>query len=169
MPFRPKYQCLKRKWDTCTRNVHKREKRSANKFAEQKKEIDHQKGQMDALSTENAALKRALQREAIRNREKLDVVRQRSKKKRKLLRDKYQKRWHRLCLKNQALVQKCDSSDSSEPEPCCSCEGKEVQIDELKEALDTLALDKIHALDAGSYNYKVRECCMKLLSHNVSI
>lgn len=31
------------------------------------------------------------------------------------------------------------------------------------------ALDKIHALDASSYSYKVRECCMKLLSHNVSI
>ena len=96
-------------------------------------------------------------------------MRQRSKKKWKLLRDKYQKRWHRLHLKNQMLVQKCDSSDSSEPEPCCSCGDKEVQIDELKEALDTLALDKICALDAGSYSYKVRECCMELLSHNVSI
>ena len=108
----------------CTRNVHKREKRSANKLAEQKKEIVHQKAEMDALCTENAALKRALHQEAIRNRKKLDVVRQRSKKKRKLLRDKYQKRWHRLHLKNQMLVQKCDSSDSSEPEPRCSCGDK---------------------------------------------
>jgi uncharacterized coiled-coil protein SlyX len=48
----------------CTRNVHKREKRSATKLAKQKKEIDEQKGKMDTLRTENAALKHALQNEA---------------------------------------------------------------------------------------------------------
>ena len=48
----------------CTRNVHKREKRSATKLAKQTKEIDEQKGKMDALRTENAALKHALQNES---------------------------------------------------------------------------------------------------------
>ena len=45
----------------------------------------------------------------------------------------------------------------------------EVQIDELKEALDNLTSEKVHTFDAGIYSYKIRECCMKLLSHNVSI
>ena len=45
----------------------------------------------------------------------------------------------------------------------------EVQIDKLEEALDNLASEKVHTFDAGIYTYKVREYCMKLLSHNVSI
>ena len=48
----------------------------------------------------------------------MNVVRQRSKKKRKLLRDKYQKRWHRLRLKNEALVQRCQVVYFGEDEIC---------------------------------------------------
>ena len=120
----------------CTRNVHKREKRSATQLAMQKKEIDEQKGKMDALRTENAALKYALQNEAKKNREKVHMMRQKNKK-RKQVRDKYQKRWCRLHSKYQALQTKCDSSHSSESESCDSCDDKdvlEVQIDELREA-----------------------------------
>ena len=97
---------------------------------------------------------------------------QKSKKKRKQVRDKYQKRWCRLHSKYQALQTKRDSSHSSESESCDSCDDKdvlEVQIDELREALDNLASEKVHTFDAGIYTHKVRECCMKLLSHNVSI
>ena len=32
-----------------------------------------------------------------------------------------------------------------------------------------LASEKVHTFDAGIYTHKVRECCMKLLSHNISI
>ena len=45
----------------------------------------------------------------------------------------------------------------------------EVQIDELLKALDNLASEKIHTFDAGNYGHRIRECCMKFLSHNVSI
>ena len=52
------------------------------------------------------------------------------------------------------LVQKRDSSDSSEHEPCCSCGDKEVQIDELKEALDTLVLLVSDMKAGGASDFK---------------
>ena len=45
----------------------------------------------------------------------------------------------------------------------------EVKVDELSEALDELRSEKVHTIDTGHYNHKIRECCMKLISHNVSI
>ncbi len=111
---------------------------------------------MDTLRTENAALKHALQNEAKENREKVHMMRHTSKKKRKQVRDKYQKCWCRLHSKYQALQMKCDSSQSSESESCDSCDDKgalQVQIDRLKEALDNLASEKVHTLILGVWNF----------------
>ena len=125
---------------------------------------------MDALSTENVALKLTLQEEVKRNREKVVMMRQKSKRKRKRLREKYEKRWCWLDLKCRSMAKKCDNSaDSGEPESDDDREVMEVQIDELKEALDNLASEKVCTYDAGTYDHKIRECCMKLLSNNVSI
>ena len=147
----------------CTRNVHKREKRAAAKLTKQKEK-------MDALSTKNAALKLVLQQEVKRNRERVVMMRQKSKRKRKQLREKYQKCWRRLDLKCRSMAKKCDNSaDSGEPESDDDREVMEVQIDELKEALDNLASEMVCTNDAGTYDHKIRECCMKLLSNNVSI
>lgn len=45
----------------------------------------------------------------------------------------------------------------------------EVKVDELSEALKEVRSEKVHTMDASHYmhNHKVRECCMKLMSHNV--
>ena len=47
----------------------------------------------------------------------------------------------------------------------------EVKVDELSEALEEVRSEKVHTMDASHYmyNHKIRECCMKLMSHNVSV
>jgi len=45
----------------------------------------------------------------------------------------------------------------------------EILIDEQAEIIDELRKKEIATLDKHCYNHKVRECCMKLLSNNVSI
>ena len=84
---------------------------------------------------------------------------------------KYKSRLQRLKAKQVRCVHVASESDDSDAsgDTAERVRELEVKVDELSEALDELKSEKVHTIDTGHYNHKIRECCMKLMSHNVSI
>ena len=85
---------------------------------------------------------------------------------------KFKSRLRRLMVKQvSCVISETSEFDSNDCDaPAADGAGKlrepEAKVDELCEALDELRLEKVDTMDKGHYNHKIRECCMKLMSHN---
>lgn len=150
-----------------TRNIHKRERRRAAMLARQKKQIVE-------LQEEAKRLKATVRKEQLHHERQAKLANDRlcKQKKAALKRlQRYKSRLQRVKAKVAAAALAPETSDDSDfPSDAANRVGElEVKVDELSEALEEMRSEKMHTMDAGHYNHKIRECCMKLVSHNVSI
>ena len=150
-----------------TRNIHKREKRKMAILARQKKQIV-------AFANETEKLKAALKKQQ-RSAELASTRFHNYRKTSQKIQRKYRSRLQRVKVKP-ATVTLETSDDSDAPSNVFSdtvdrVKVLEVKVDELSEALEEVRSEKVHTMDASHYmyNHKIRECCMKLMSHNVSV
>ena len=158
----------KRLGHTNVRNIRKRERRKNAIISTQKKHITRLSAENKVLRT--TARKHSQQHDRQIKALKDELIHQKSTTQKKV--NKYKSRSQRLKLKNKmrSIADESPTSDDEIPEDMAiRVKELEVQVDELSEALEELRSCKMQTMDTGHYHHKVRECCMKLMSHNVSI
>ena len=146
-----------------TRNIHKREKRKMAILARQKKQIV-------AFANETEKLKAALKKQQ-RSAELASTRFHNYRKTSQKIQPKYRSRLQRVKVKPATVT--LETSDDSDvfSDTVDRVKVLEAKVDELSEALEEVRSEKVHTMDASHYmyNHKIRECCMKLMSHNVSV
>ena len=154
-----------------TRNTHKREQRKQTVVEKQSKRLAF-------LEEENSTLKQKnyfLQEQKAHLLKQHEVLNDRWKRYKKSVaksRRRNKSRLHRLKNKHivpSSLSESSDSDHETDVDNDARIKELEVQVDEQAETIKELQSREIMTLDKGHYNYKIRECCMKLLSSNVSI
>ena len=138
-------------------------------FARQKKQIVTFANETEKLKATLKKEQQSHKRQAKSAKTRLHDYRKASQK----IRQKYKSRLHRVKVKP-ATVALETSDDSDDPSDVFSntvdrVKVLEVKVDELSEALEEVRSKKVNTMDESHYSHKIRECCMKLMSHNVSI